>query len=73
MEKWNARCARTFPENQVRNGDQIIYINKECDHSKFSRIIGEDERLFMVIRRVTEKENGKKSTAAASSTLPSAK
>ena len=38
MEKWNVRCAKTFPEDQVRNGDQIIYINKECDHSKFGRI-----------------------------------
>ena len=55
MEQWSVRCAKTFPEDQVRNGDQIIYINKECDHSKFGRIIDEDERLFMIIKRVTGK------------------
>ena len=39
IEKCNPRRARTFPENQVQKGDQIININQETNHLKFEEIL----------------------------------
>ena len=36
---WNARCARTFPDDQLQQGDRIVEINKTQNHNKFEMII----------------------------------
>ena len=51
-----------------------IHINKENDHAKFGQIIDKDERLFMVIRRRSEKDKGnpheEKEGASSTTTIP---
>ena len=70
---WNARCARTFPDDHLQQGDRIVEINKTQNHNKFEMIIERDERIFMIIRRITKTEQEhKRDDAHVSTPLPAA-
>ena len=51
MSDWNARCARTFPEDQLRSDDQIVQVNEVIDIREFEKVMKRDVRMFMIVRR----------------------
>jgi hypothetical protein len=51
MSDWNARCARTFPEDQLLVDDQIVQVNKVIDTREFKKVMMRDDRIFMVVGR----------------------
>ncbi len=51
MSDWNARCARTFPEDQLRSDDQIVQVNEVIDIREFEKVMKRDGRIFMIVRR----------------------
>ena len=51
MSDWNARCARTFPEDQLRSDDQIVQVNEVIDIREFEKVMKRDVRIFMIVRR----------------------
>ena len=50
ISDWNARTAKVFPSDQVRKGDQIVYVNHVKEVAGFAKAFEED-RLFMIVRR----------------------
>ena len=51
MSDWNARCARTFPEDQLQSDDQIVQVNEVIDIREFEKVMKRDVRMFMIVRR----------------------
>ena len=51
MSDWNARCAGTFPEDQLRSDDQIVQVNEVIDIREFEKVMKRDVRMFMIVRR----------------------
>jgi hypothetical protein len=51
MSDWNARCACTFPEDQLRSDDQIVQVNEVIDIREFEKVMKRDVRMFMIVRR----------------------
>ena len=51
MSDWNARCASTFPEDQLRSDDQIVQVNEVIDIREFEKVMKRDVRMFMIVRR----------------------
>ena len=51
MSDWKARCARTFPEDQLRSDDQIVQVNEVIDIREFEKVMKRDVRMFMIVRR----------------------
>ena len=51
MSDWNARCASTFPEDQLRSDDQIVQVNEVIDIREFEKDMKRDVRMFMIVRR----------------------
>ena len=51
MSDWNARCSRTFPEDQLQSNDQVVQVNKVVDTGEFEKVMMRDVRIFMIVRR----------------------
>ena len=51
MSDWNARCSRTFPEDQLQSNDQVVQVNKVVDTGEFEKVMMRDARIFMIVRR----------------------
>ena len=51
MSDWNARCSRTFPEDQLQSNDQVVQVNKVVDTREFEKVMMRDDRIFMIVRR----------------------
>jgi hypothetical protein len=51
MSDWNARCSRTFPEDQLQSNDQVVQANKVVDVGEFEEVMMRDVRIFMIVRR----------------------
>ena len=51
MQDWNARCAATFPPDQVRPGDQIVWVNSQTDIEAMEKALELDERILMIVFR----------------------
>ena len=51
MSVWNARCAHTFPGDQLRSDDQIVQVNEVIDIREFEKVMKRDVRMFMIVRR----------------------
>ncbi len=52
MQDWNARCAATFPPDQLRPGDKIVEVNNETDIGAMEKALElEKQRIIMVVMR----------------------
>jgi hypothetical protein len=51
MQDWSDRCARTFPTDQVRPGDKIVFVNHQPDIGAMEHALELDERILMVVWR----------------------
>ena len=46
MSDWNARCARTFPEDQLRRDDRIVQVNGVIDTREFEKVLKRETSAF---------------------------
>ena len=51
MQDWNARCAATFPPDQLRPGDKIVWVNRQTDIGAMEKALALEERILMVVLR----------------------
>ncbi len=51
MSDWNARCSRTFPEDQLQSDDQVVQVNRVVDTREFEKVMMRDDRIFMIVTR----------------------
>ena len=47
MPDWNARCARTFPEDQLRSDDQIVQVHEVIDIRELEKVMKREREREM--------------------------